>query len=970
MSKSSGVKVYDYQLSIHYGICHGPIDAINWVKIKDKMAWCGLVTGRQDVCLDLPDIFGGDTKEGGVRGVVECYSGDYTQLASQELAARFGMTVGEAPAYRGIASLFFRGSNGAGFKWITNNPYIPPAEVNLTRIPRQLNSQYAVVWPLGTDGPTNDIGWTVAVSVTDEENEAALSVGQPSFGFPNPRPDVTSGFVRISKANNQYCFSNTDSGYNESAYENQLIAVDESGNPISSDTHRPSEAEIDLGLATYTIRITVSGRAIYPRQPAVVSTHIVGYWYYGETDPETGILRPVVWSHNSNTPRPGSGMFTSAARDSVTVAVPPGARFLRVVSYGLLWGYTEADSASVTESKLRWKTAEYGHCLRKGSPTLPDANPANMLYELKINEDWGNGESPDMIDIDSYQYASEMLFTERFGLSMAWVSQTDCEAMTQEILNHIKAVEYRDPITAKWTLKLLREDYEFDDLEIITAEDCVLVDSRTPLWGEMVSEMVVTYTDPDTEEDVSVSETLPSTLAIQSGISSESLNFYGVRNARLAKNIAKRELREKGYPLWTGTLSLSRRFWTIRPGQVFRLQYPEDGIADMVIRIMSVSPGRPGDRRILVSATEDVYSVDNTEYEDDQAALLDESNPMPSPVTVFGAITTPYPILVRMGASYEQIDDYSPGSIISPLAADLENKHSDIVIRSSQEFIMGGNRTSFANVARIPPVPCVLSPMILPLEIETSIPRTIIDEIGNGLIFPGTILMFGSFDNDCEFVLLESFTRATQEWEIRRGIWDTIPREWPIGTPIWVVPNATSEMDRTMYYPSVRVTYRMLPRTAFGRLDINRSTPFEFDITARPHLPFRPANCQIDDNGFGAAEYNEAPFPTEVVATWAHRNRLSDEAVMAQWDAPNQTPEDGQTVTLVVTDVFDNTLIEYGGLTGTSHVIPASAFDGGGGMGYVCFYAERDGLRSLMAARRLVRINATGWSEGWSNVWG
>lgn len=971
MSKGSGAKVYDYQLSIHYGICHGPIDSINWVKIKDKMAWCGLVTGRQDVCLDLPDIFGGDTKEGGVRGVVECYPGNYDQLASSELAQRYGMSVGESPAHRGIASMFFRGDNGAGFKWVTNNPYLPAAEVSVTRIPRQLNSQYAVIWPLGTDGPTNDMGWSLPFEVTDELLTANVTVQAPEFGFMNPRPDVGGGFVRLSKDNSQYCFTNADSGYNESAYENQLIEVDLSGNPVSSSANRPTDAEIDLGLARYTRSFRASGIPVYPNlAPATVSRHIVGYFYNGYTDIETGELKPLIWSTGSTTPRPSPAMFTSNARDSVTVTIPPGARFMRVYSYALLWGYTNPDEISAIDSKIDWQTVEYGHCLRKGSPTLPDANPANMLFELKTNDDWGNGETIEMIDLDSYQYASQKLYDERFGLSMQWVEQTDCEAMTQEILNHIKALEYRDPVTAKWTLKLLRDDYDFDNLEIITSDDCTIIDGRIPLWGEMINEMVVNYTDPDSEESVSVTETMQSTLAIQSGISSDSLNFYGVRNARLAKNIAKRELQEKAYPLWTGNLSLSRKFWTIRPGAVYRLQYPEDGIEDMVIRIMSVSPGRPGDRRILVSATEDVYSVDNTEYDEDQELMLDESNPLPSAVEVFGAIATPYPILVRAGATHEQIEDRSPGVVVSPLAADLENKHSDIVVRSMQTYIFGGDRTAFRNVSRIPPTPCILSTFTISAEVESTFPRALIDQLGRGLIFPGTILMLGSFDRQSEIIMLESFNRSTQEWDVRRGLWDTIPQSWPIGTPIWQMPDTSGEMDQTLYYPTVRVTYRLLPRTAYGRLDIARATPYEFEIISRPHRPFRPANCQIDGNGFGTTEYNEAPFPTEVTATWANRNRVSDEAAVALWNDPNQTPEDGQTTMLRITDVYGNTLVEYSGLVGTSHVIPASAFDAGGGMGYVEFYAARDGMLSMVAARRLVRINAKGWAEAWSEAWG
>lgn len=105
----STVQVYDFLMSVDYGLCIGPVDALNQVWIKDKPIFCGGGYGRCDIEIDLPNLFGGDDAEGGVRGILEFYPGTETQTASAQLASRWGLESGSAPGYRGLAHIFLRG---------------------------------------------------------------------------------------------------------------------------------------------------------------------------------------------------------------------------------------------------------------------------------------------------------------------------------------------------------------------------------------------------------------------------------------------------------------------------------------------------------------------------------------------------------------------------------------------------------------------------------------------------------------------------------------------------------------------------------------------------------------------------------------------------------------------------------------------------------------------------------------------
>lgn len=154
-SKDSGkVPVVDYSLSVHFAICHGPIDYVHRIVVKEKEAWRGKVSGNTRISVNKRDLFGGNKKEGGVAGIAHLLPGDDDQVIPAYIAARFGRTPATMPAYRGVASMFF--SDGStvfnakpsyafsdmpldrkgGFYWGSNNPYLPETWIKVSRMPK------------------------------------------------------------------------------------------------------------------------------------------------------------------------------------------------------------------------------------------------------------------------------------------------------------------------------------------------------------------------------------------------------------------------------------------------------------------------------------------------------------------------------------------------------------------------------------------------------------------------------------------------------------------------------------------------------------------------------------------------------------------------------------------------------------------------------------------------------------------
>lgn len=142
-STSSKLSVAEYRLSMHYGLCHAPVDALEAVYVQDKLVWSGSTTDAT-VTVSNRELFGGNKKEGGVEGRIAIMGGGDSQLLSSEIAAKFGGSPSTVPGFRGILTAFFMGLAGgrAGFMWSMNSPYIKPASFKVKRMPRGLNDGY------------------------------------------------------------------------------------------------------------------------------------------------------------------------------------------------------------------------------------------------------------------------------------------------------------------------------------------------------------------------------------------------------------------------------------------------------------------------------------------------------------------------------------------------------------------------------------------------------------------------------------------------------------------------------------------------------------------------------------------------------------------------------------------------------------------------------------------------------------
>ncbi len=159
-SKST-ITGYRYSFSIHMGLSRGPINAFKHVKIGGITAWYGEVTGNTELNLNAPNLFGGDTKEGGIVGTLTVMMGGAAQVVSGAIKALMG---GFVPDFLGTATLFYRGQIGS------NNPYPKPWAFRIAR--------WDAGWDIDEGDPDRAAPWYA--------NKALVSLNDGAIQAMNP----------------------------------------------------------------------------------------------------------------------------------------------------------------------------------------------------------------------------------------------------------------------------------------------------------------------------------------------------------------------------------------------------------------------------------------------------------------------------------------------------------------------------------------------------------------------------------------------------------------------------------------------------------------------------------------------------------------------------------------------------------------------------------------------------------------
>lgn len=265
-----------------------------------------------------------------------------------------------------------------------------------------------------------------------------------------------------------------------------------------------------------------------------------------------------------------------------------------------------------------------------------DSNPASVIVGL-LNYRGGIPESE--IDLIAFAAAATVFEAEGHGISIVFDGG--------DIDDHIKTIEeqtdcsvFRDQISGKYTIKLIREDYNPAALTVYGPADVVKGTEPTftaSTWDEVYNEVRVVYRDRARDYTDRVAAAQNGALVTAQGGRRRvrEIRFPGVSNAKLASELAARELNMLSRPLVQIQVQLNRRAHRLQRGDVFRFQWPDLGL-DMVFRVAKVRKGTLTDGRVTVMALQDRFDFTAPVFIPPD--FVTEHPPDPSPI-IYRTIT-------------------------------------------------------------------------------------------------------------------------------------------------------------------------------------------------------------------------------------------------------------------------------------------------------------------------------------------
>lgn len=578
----------------------------------------------------------------------------------------------------------------------------------------------------------------------------------------------------------------------------------------------------------------------------------------------------------------------------------------------------------------------------------PDANPAHMVFECLTNTDWGLGLSSTLIDGDSFSEAADTLYAEGFGLSMIWTQQAQVEDFVSEILDHIQANYYINPRTGLYTLKLIRDDYDPSALRVITPDNADLTSFQRKMWGETANEIVVTWTNPVNEQEETVSVQNLAVVSAQGGPVPDSRNYYGVRNKELAVRLANRDLVVASAPLATVEVELDRTAWDLLPGEVVKVTWPEYDLDQLIMRVGTVDYGKIGDPTIRATLLEDVFSLEKpTDVSPPDSGWTRPGEP-PAPMAHVKLLTLPYFFVSSTDLQAGVLDLDYPSEVVALVLAHQTGYDTPAYELLSEQVSTTG-ATTFQTAGTKATIDRITLSNSMAAAVQSTLPG---NDVANVIIGPqvgGFVFIGDTNDAGMEIALVDSYDGF--DWILARGVLDTVPRDWPAGTPMWFVNSGSRIVDdQTVRAPGESPDYKLLSRTSLGILAEADAPVVTGTMTARPHLPLRPANVRVrvgtfagPITGFGSI----ASAGGNIQISWATRNRTLEDGQVVRWNASTVAPEYAQETVVSIYDQGGALVYEQGSLwTETSLTLPASNFDRYSSI-KILVRSRRDGLWSL-----------------------
>ena len=529
-----------------------------------------------------------------------------------------------------------------------------------------------------------------------------------------------------------------------------------------------------------------------------------------------------------------------------------------------------------------------------------EANAAEIQYELLTNSSFGMGLTADEIDVASFRSCAQKIHGEGLGISMVWDNTKSLEDILKEIDRHVESITFINPTNGKWTMRLIRADYDIDTLPRVNKKNAQLIKFTRPTADELVNEMIVTYSSEE-YQGKNLPVRVQDTAAYQNRDNQRvtvTAAYPGFTQPSLAKIVCTRDMRSLSYPYARVQLELDRSFYDLAPVDrlVFDWEFPDGNIENMPMIVMERSIGSFKDGKIVVTCAQDVFGLGEALYTEGGGSGWTPINKTALPPTAYRMEFSPYWILKQ--------DPDVPGPLAAVPMLMVEEPNAAHLSYDVQytDPSLGGQYLPAPDSQPFTPTGKLLYDYLESAGQDASGSLILTDLTGltevpvgtaNDLRYLGAGLVV--IDNE-----IMGFTAAVQRldgtWAItgvKRALLDTTAERHLAGARAWFMGDALGRTP-TQLLPFASGTYKakLITRAMAGTLDplsapVVTLTTNGSTTNARPLYAYPVRNLKVN----GSTVPGKVPA-NEIAVTWNHSNKEQEDYIYFQDDTPLAKPGD------------------------------------------------------------------------------
>lgn len=695
--------------------------------------------------------------------------------------------------------------------------------------------------------------------------------------------------------------------------------------------------------------------------------YIMAPTLFGGDDGEGGIVGPMVLMMGDQSQLPNPlidnlvGPIRSALRGIVTLYYRGQVSAFN--PYPKVWTFRVARSAKGWADNNVFYPAKVTINITGDHPdegevrnTINAMNPAHMIYECATNPDWGRGLPPTLLDTESFEYAADLLYNEKFGLCLPWSRQDQIGVFIQLVMDHIGGMIYVSRETGLVTIKLVRDDYDVDDLPVyevggkggivaISEDDDVSVTT-------LMNEVIVKYTDAVTGDDGMVRAQNIAGMQSAGSVLSKTVEYAGVPYAELANRLAQRDLRVSGTPLRRLTLTMNRQAWRLAPGMVMRIVDPTRRLTGQVFRVGKIVDAPGG--LITVTVVQDIFGLA-------VKAMMGVVPPVAQPSR------DPVPVTVQRAVEASYLDVYraTPAEDVAAISPDFT--YLMLLGQRPNEFAINFNMytgTASGGFSSKGTGDWAATATTTAAITKKSDSVTLTGVVDSALIVAGQAAIINN-----EYIRVDGWDPLTGILLFSRGVADTVPQAHASGSRVWFhYVGVGSEL--TPYSQGQTIGAKLLTNTSAGQLHPSLATEMTTTFVNRQNKPYPAGAVKVNDILYTKM----GPMPSGLTLSWGGRNRLTQQDVLVAMHEAGVTAEASTTYTVRVKNAANTTTIRtVSGISTTSWQYTEALWNADGSPAEFILELEtnRGGVLSYQFHSIPVRIiSQTGWGKMWGKNWG